>query len=740
MSIIKAGGRDFWAEAYQLAKQIEAKETNKIHQTNKNIKQNRIQQRAEEKALEKQAIRSDMLINDLSLQSINDSLPPIKSTYETAEKPSFKTNTLNTPAADNRQFYPIPPSYLANSTLNKDVKIGAKENNDLSLYPKYFPTSATQHSKAPFTTLDAQIRSAALNNLTADGGLGITTTLPYSSLLSDIPSTIPVLNSKKGKSLLKGIGLALALSTGLLGGLNHTGLVGKNIFTSGQHVTDTKHIAQDAVTDSLERAAINAGFIKDPSAFTSDVRKIAELPDIVLPAELEGKTKEQLTPKQNKLRLKLQNQANLDAYKSGSEEQYINRFDYLGRVLDAEGNLNKNFILGAQKYAPNFAKKHGLDAYQDTNKTGKLDSVNTDLQKLFTESVANFKGNTPRVSEGNRTAEYQHNLYLKDRFKDGKFHDIKGAPTTYADGYFAPSDHQNANAIDVVIPGKAQNRRTGADKVYGNFNDIMQATNKRLFGDKYELEWGGTFANDDFGHFALLPNKHKTGMTVEDAVKTSPSKINDPCIATIHVGSGYSNNELGHTALSVTCDDKTRLYDFGRYGKITPMDVGPVTLKGNLSPTGEGILNVWNNVDEYLKHEASYGAGTNNRRTTSNYSYDINRKQADNVFKHFDKLIAEGTPYKKPTTVVSSFKLKQGYNAMTNNCVTVSLDGFKQANPKAGVSGAQFIDVDKAIKDSKLMKLGLATQDKPTQLFLPGNLRDYLESKLDIQYNKVTNK
>lgn len=219
MSIIKAGGRDFWAEAYQLAKQIEAKETNKIHQTNKNIKQNRIQQRAEEKALEKQAIRSDMLINDLSLQSINDSLPPIKSTYETAEKPSFKTNTLNTPTADNRQFYPIPPSYLANSTLNKDVKIGAKENNDLSLYPKYFPTSATQHSKAPFTTLDAQIRSAALNNLTADGGLGITTTLPYSSLLSDIPSTIPVLNSKKGKNLLKGLGAAVALSASLLGGL-----------------------------------------------------------------------------------------------------------------------------------------------------------------------------------------------------------------------------------------------------------------------------------------------------------------------------------------------------------------------------------------------------------------------------------------------------------------------------------------------------------------------------------------
>lgn len=510
MSIIKAGGRDFWNEAYQLAKQIETKETLKIHKTNQNIKQNRINQRAEAKALEKEAIRSDMLVNDLSLEDINESLSPIKSTYEGAkEKPQFKLNAFNTTQPENRQFYEVPPSALANSALNKDVKVGIQQNN-------------------PIAALELQARHAALQNNTNQTILGIATTLPYSSALSDIPSTIPVLNNKKGKGLLKGFGLALGLSAGLLGALNHTDLIGKKALNVAQHNLSTKQ----KVIDPLEKAAINSGSIKDPSAFTTDIKKMGELQDVALPAELQGKTKEQLTLAQNK-------------------------------------------------------------------------------------------------------------------------------------------------------------QKTSAA--------------------------------------APAPNK-----------KTST--LNSECTTTIHVGSGYSDNELGHAALSVTCDDKTRLYDFGRYGKITPMQVGPIPLTGNLSPTGEGILNVWNNVDSYLKHESYYGAGTNNRRITSNYSYGISRQQADNIFGYFDKLISRGQPYRKPTGTTSSFKLQQDYHALTNNCVTISLDGFKQANPKVGVSGVQFINVDKAIKDAKLMKIGLATQNKPTQLFLPGNLKDYLDSKVDIQYDKVTNK
>lgn len=221
MSIIKAGGRDFWAEAYQLAKQIEAKETTKAQRLAQEAKEIRLRdneaRRLSAKRAEAEAIHSDTLINDFSLDSIQNSLPQIRSTYEAPESRQFKLNTLNT-TVDNTQFYPVPPSPLANSTMNRDVRVNLPVENDLIIYPRYSLASLT-HPESPFRTLDAQIRSAALSRHTTNVGSGAVTPMSGVASVFDIPSSIPSLNNKQNKNLLKGLGVAVALSASLLGGL-----------------------------------------------------------------------------------------------------------------------------------------------------------------------------------------------------------------------------------------------------------------------------------------------------------------------------------------------------------------------------------------------------------------------------------------------------------------------------------------------------------------------------------------
>lgn len=322
----------------------------------------------------------------------------------------------------------------------------------------------------------------------------------HTSNTTEAPKTLKERMSGLGRALgtvAKTIGKA-----GLLTGVLHAGMVGAELAPNFMKVMKVGSEAVEA-RDPLVSAAMKIPNIKNAESFAKDIRAASELPDVKLPADIAGKDPSTLTPEQNRLRLQAQNQFTLDVYKSGDENQFINRFDDLDRILNDKGELNPNFISGVQRYAPDFAKKHGLDSYEVGGVNGKLDSVNKDLQAIYNKAVEYHGGKTPIVTEGNRTAEYQHSLYQKDRFKDGKFQDVKGQATTYADGFISPSDHQGANAIDIVIPGKAQDKASGADKVYGKFNESMQKAAKDLYGDKYDVEWGGNFVNDDYGHFAL---------------------------------------------------------------------------------------------------------------------------------------------------------------------------------------------------------------------------------------------
>lgn len=338
---------------------------------------------------------------------------------------------------------------------------------------------------------------------------GATTAVAFPTSLAGSASIADRFSSIGGK--LAGAAKKLGVAAMMTGSLS-SAMIATEIAPSLAKNLQSRTTITNA-TSALESAANKVSQIKDVKEFVGDIEKASLLPDVVLPANIAGKDKSLLTHEENRQRLDIQNQFTLNVYKSGDEAQFINRFSDLGRILTEDGNLNPNFIAGVKKYAPNFAKKHGLDNTEAGGVTGKLDSVNKDLQDIYNKAISyNEKNKNITVTQGNRSPDYQHDIYKKDRFSNGEFHDLdKKQATTYADGYISASDHQGGMAIDIHIPGKAQNRATGAEKTYGSFNQDMNKANKELFGDKYDIEWGGTFTNDDFGHYAIKPKNNAVG-------------------------------------------------------------------------------------------------------------------------------------------------------------------------------------------------------------------------------------
>jgi len=479
MSTIKIGNRDFWEEAYQICSgYIAAIEKNKVRSI-----------------IKEPTPFEELKDYQIDLSSLNSSFEKKATSDVKTSTKQFQTNAMNSPLTPT--FYETPPSVLANSTKNKNVKVHEENvlgggGNDLNL-----PGTSEQIKH----TEELPVQN--LQGIAATQGLRLEDAL---RLPSKLPTSRFNLFSKLSKAV-RALGLSALLASSFLSGfgLSSVGLMASDIATTSLKQATMGKIVKPVVKTPLEQAVEKAHFIKNPTEFIKEIETMSQLPDVKLPADIAGKTKDQLTPAQNKLRLELQNKATFDVYASGDEAAYVNRFHNLDRIVDSEGNLNKNFILGVQQYAPTFAKKFGLDTYKETNTTGKLGSVAPELQAVFNEAISTYTGKKPFVTQGNRTAAYQHEIYKKDRFKQGRWTSTPKVATTYADGYISQSDHQNANAIDIVIPGKAQNKATGAEKVYGDFNKAMEAANKKLYGGKFELEWGGTFANGDYGHFALLP-------------------------------------------------------------------------------------------------------------------------------------------------------------------------------------------------------------------------------------------
>ena len=335
----------------------------------------------------------------------------------------------------------------------------------------------------------------------------------------NLPNKLEEVKKAKGigsaikKSFKAGLSAALLSAVAISSPL----LTSKAMIAFDQHAlaktamnyTEEISIKDATLAQKLAYASDKNPLIKDKDLFVSELLEIDKLPDVKFSSEINNKLANNmnLTPEERKEWLATNNQFTLDIYKSKDENRFINRILNLDRAIDENGNLDEKFIEGITRFAPNFSKKHGLGEYIEATEGGKLESVSEDLQAIYNKAVSYNKNNAKiSVTEGKRSASYQHKIYQANRLDvNGNYVDPEGQPFTFADGYISRSDHQAGNAIDVHIPGKAQDRKTGANRVYGNFNKDMQRAYRELgFDQKYTLDWGGTYVNDDFGHFGLL--------------------------------------------------------------------------------------------------------------------------------------------------------------------------------------------------------------------------------------------
>jgi RHS repeat-associated protein len=153
-------------------------------------------------------------------------------------------------------------------------------------------------------------------------------------------------------------------------------------------------------------------------------------------------------------------------------------------------------------------------------------------------------------------------------------------------------------------------------------------------------------------------------------VLNNPLKYVDPKGDSVEliIGKPYTDaagkeHPYGHVALRVynSAEGYDNVYDFGRYGAV----------RGVFGQTGDGILNVYNNSEAYLKEEQSI-------RESYGYSKGTSVEEDKKIMAHFDDLIKNGAPYSKRNNKDrKSYKLDD-YSILDNNCCTVSGGGLDQ--------------------------------------------------------------
>jgi hypothetical protein len=198
-------------------------------------------------------------------------------------------------------------------------------------------------------------------------------------------------------------------------------------------------------------------------------------------------------------------------------------------------------------------------------------------------------------------------------------------------------------------------------------------------------------------------------------------KVNPTSLMEILVGGPYGGHIYGHTALRVKKPAKEYVYDFGRYRNTYSENIGMgIELKGADSPRGEGILNIWENFDDYIAGENGLG------RTTWGYKYKIFDAQADAVINFYQSQIEGLAPIKK-TASFKAYKLQTDYFALGPNCTTLSISGAKHAVPRIDEGSENFIEPSAVLSTMTILAMK-AKYGTPTKLFLPVNLQKYLDT------------
>lgn len=175
----------------------------------------------------------------------------------------------------------------------------------------------------------------------------------------------------------------------------------------------------------------------------------------------------------------------------------------------------------------------------------------------------------------------------------------------------------------------------------------------------------------------------------------------------ILVGGPYGDHPYGHTALRVTTADLDQIYDYGRYGKT--WGVG--------DSEGEGVLNVWNSFDAYIKEENSLG------RITTGFVYDTAEADAKKIIDFYDQKISGKKP-RRTTAVKKSFVIDD-YYALGPNCTTLSVTAAKKVFPDFDRDWSRYRDG----RGLGFMEKGIVSaRGWPNYIFMPADLLAMLQA------------
>lgn len=215
--------------------------------------------------------------------------------------------------------------------------------------------------------------------------------------------------------------------------------------------------------------------------------------------------------------------------------------------------------------------------------------------------------------------------------------------------------------------------------------------------------------------------------TVEANNTTVNDKFKPDSEIHILIGGPYTKDgeehRYGHTAVRVKRKGSDLTYDFGRYGRVT----------GDFGAEGEGILRVWKNFDTYIAGENILN------RTTTDYTYLVFEHQAKAVEAYFNGVIAQGKPradLQRGRAEVNVYQLTTNYHALKYNCTTISLDGVHAAIPAYEKGSSSFIHPEDVLTIAE--RLAMKAIGMPDRLFLPANLKKFLDTKPAIAANRVT--
>lgn len=223
MSTIKIGNRDFWEEAYQICSgHIAAIEKNKVRSI-----------------IKEPTPFEELKEYPIDLSSINSSFEKKATSDVKTSTKQFQTNAMNSPLTPT--FYETPPSVLANSTKNKNVKV--HEENVLSVDDNDLDLSGIPER---LRQLEAKNGGLPVQNLQ---GIAATQGLPLEDVLR-LPSKLPSLGNK---NTYKKIGLSLLAAASIIGGghLLNTNSALKLAAKQNNKINTDLSIKQTAVSNKI---------------------------------------------------------------------------------------------------------------------------------------------------------------------------------------------------------------------------------------------------------------------------------------------------------------------------------------------------------------------------------------------------------------------------------------------------------------------------------------------------------